>query len=281
MGHQPRLHRPQPLVRPLRRRRPPRLPALRPRSRSPAPTFAQVRETALVVQRGAGRAWACPATPRPPAPRASTSTCRSCAGRRQKEVWAFAKALASRWPARQPELITAEYRIAKRPAAACWSTTTRTPGAARWPRSTRCARAPRAPVSMPVTWEELEGGVAIEDFRIDNAAGAHRRSAATCGRRCSTRGGRVYLEIRVLTAGRRPRAQDTRLVINAPSTPTRARPGRARWRRPGRRSARSPRNKTIPASHRERQGQHHQHRFHQRVDQPQHQRADGQRNVQS
>ena len=27
----------------------------------------------------------------------------------------------------------------------------------------------RAPVSMPVTWKEVERGVEIEDFRIDNA----------------------------------------------------------------------------------------------------------------
>jgi bifunctional non-homologous end joining protein LigD len=27
---------------------------------------------------------------------------------------------------------------------------------------------PRAPVSAPVTWEEIEGGIKIEDFRIDN-----------------------------------------------------------------------------------------------------------------
>ena len=27
---------------------------------------------------------------------------------------------------------------------------------------------PRAPVSAPVTWEEVERGIEIEDFRIDN-----------------------------------------------------------------------------------------------------------------
>jgi bifunctional non-homologous end joining protein LigD len=28
---------------------------------------------------------------------------------------------------------------------------------------------PRATVSMPVTWEEVAGGVTTEDFRLDNA----------------------------------------------------------------------------------------------------------------
>jgi bifunctional non-homologous end joining protein LigD len=27
---------------------------------------------------------------------------------------------------------------------------------------------PKAPVSTPVTWEEVEAGIRIEDFRIDN-----------------------------------------------------------------------------------------------------------------
>ena len=48
VGDQSRLHRSQPVVRPLRRRRSSRLPALRSRSRRGA-SFAQVRETALVV----------------------------------------------------------------------------------------------------------------------------------------------------------------------------------------------------------------------------------------
>jgi bifunctional non-homologous end joining protein LigD len=36
---------------------------------------------------------------------------------------------------------------------------------------------PRAPVSTPVTWQEIEKGVRIEDFRIDNV----RRRIATRG----------------------------------------------------------------------------------------------------
>jgi bifunctional non-homologous end joining protein LigD len=34
---------------------------------------------------------------------------------------------------------------------------------------------PRATVSIPVTWDEVAGGVAIEDFRMDNAAERIRR----------------------------------------------------------------------------------------------------------
>ena len=50
----------------------------------------------------------------------------------QKEVWTFAKSLAKELASKQPKLITAEYRIAKRPRAACWWITTRMHGAAPW-----------------------------------------------------------------------------------------------------------------------------------------------------
>ena len=62
-------------------------------------------------------------------------------GPTQKEVWRFAKRFAFDIAALRPDLITAEYRIAKRPAGASWSTTTRTPGAGRWPPPTRRGRA--------------------------------------------------------------------------------------------------------------------------------------------
>ncbi len=53
--------------------------------------------------------------PRPPGRRASTSTCRSCAGRCRKQVWTFAKALAQELAGRHPTLMTSEYKVAKRP----------------------------------------------------------------------------------------------------------------------------------------------------------------------
>ena len=52
LGHQPRLHRPQPLVCALRRRRSPRLPPLRPRPR-PEATFAAVRRDGAAGRRDA------------------------------------------------------------------------------------------------------------------------------------------------------------------------------------------------------------------------------------
>jgi len=86
----------------------------------------------------------------------------------QKEVWSFAKDLARALAARHPKLLTAEYRIAKRPPNRvlvdynqnAWGRTLASVYSVR-PK-------PRAPVSTPVTWKEIESGIRIEDFRIDN-----------------------------------------------------------------------------------------------------------------
>jgi bifunctional non-homologous end joining protein LigD len=90
-------------------------------------------------------------------------------GPRQKEVWTFARALAQMLARRHPELITAEYRIAKRPKDRvlvdynqnAWGRTLASVYSVR-PK-------PGAPVSMPVTWEEVERGVTIEQFNLRNA----------------------------------------------------------------------------------------------------------------
>ncbi len=86
----------------------------------------------------------------------------------QKDVWTFAKALAVELASRHPELMTSEYRVAKRPRGRvlvdynqnAWGRTLASIYSVR-PR-------PRAPVSTPVTWKEIDKGVRIEDFRIDN-----------------------------------------------------------------------------------------------------------------
>jgi bifunctional non-homologous end joining protein LigD len=86
----------------------------------------------------------------------------------QKDVWRFAKALAMELASRHPALLTAEYRVARRPSGRvlvdynqnAWGRTLASVYSVR--------PTPRATVSAPVTWEELEDGAVIEDFRLDN-----------------------------------------------------------------------------------------------------------------
>ena len=86
----------------------------------------------------------------------------------QKQVWTFAKALAHELAARHPALVTAEYRVAKRPRGRvlvdynqnAWGRTLASIYSVR-PR-------PEATVSTPVTWKEIERGVRIENFTVLN-----------------------------------------------------------------------------------------------------------------
>jgi bifunctional non-homologous end joining protein LigD len=85
----------------------------------------------------------------------------------QKSVWSFSKEFAKTLAARHPKLLTAEYRIAKRPANRvlvdynqnAWGRTLASVYSVR-PK-------PGALVSAPVTWKEIEKGIRLEDFRID------------------------------------------------------------------------------------------------------------------
>jgi bifunctional non-homologous end joining protein LigD len=89
-------------------------------------------------------------------------------GPTQKQVWTFAKELARQLAARHPRLITAQYRVEKRPQGRvlldynqnAWGRTLASVYSVR-PR-------PLATVSTPVTWEEIANGIRIEDFRMDN-----------------------------------------------------------------------------------------------------------------
>jgi bifunctional non-homologous end joining protein LigD len=86
----------------------------------------------------------------------------------QKQVWTFAQALAQARAGEHDKLLTAEYRIAKRPHGRvlvdynqnAWGRTLASVYSVR-PK-------PRAPVSTPLTWDEVEAGVELADFRIDN-----------------------------------------------------------------------------------------------------------------
>jgi bifunctional non-homologous end joining protein LigD len=86
----------------------------------------------------------------------------------QKQVWAFAKAFAIELAKRNPKLITAEYRVAKRPRGHvlvdynqnAWNRTLASVYSVR-PK-------PAATVSTPLTWAEIERGVRMEDFTMKN-----------------------------------------------------------------------------------------------------------------
>ncbi len=86
----------------------------------------------------------------------------------QKDVWSLAKALAIELESRHPQLVTAEYRKVKRPHGRVLVDYNQNA----WGRTLASIYSirptPVASVSTPVTWEEVEDGVRIEDFRIDN-----------------------------------------------------------------------------------------------------------------
>jgi len=89
-------------------------------------------------------------------------------GPTQDVVLTFAKTLATELAARNPKLMTLEYRVAKRPRGRvlvdykqnAWGQTLASIYSVR-PR-------PLATVSTPLTWAEVSKGAGIDDFRIDN-----------------------------------------------------------------------------------------------------------------
>jgi bifunctional non-homologous end joining protein LigD len=96
-------------------------------------------------------------------------------GPAQKEVWGFAKRLATELERRHSRLITTEFFVAKRPRGRvlvdynqnAWG---RTLASVYSVRPTEVAGA-----SAPVTWEEVERGFEIGDFRLENLPARVRR----------------------------------------------------------------------------------------------------------
>ena len=111
----------------------------------------------------------------------------------QKQVWSFAKQLAKDLEARHPKLITAEYRVAKRPSGRvlvdynqnAWGRTLASVYSVR-PRD-------KAPVSTPVTWDEVVAGFRMTDFHMRNVP-ARVREKGDLFKPLLMRRGRVKLE---------------------------------------------------------------------------------------
>mgnify|MGYP001605411965 FL=1 len=130
-------------------------------------TFARVRETALLV-RDALEALGMTVLAKTTGSSGIHLYVPIVRGPLQKQVWTFAKEFARLMEERAPKLVTAEYRIALRPRGRvlvdynqnAWGRTLASIYSVR--------PSPRAAVSTPVTWAEIERGVGIDDFRIDN-----------------------------------------------------------------------------------------------------------------
>lgn len=96
-------------------------------------------------------------------------------GPTQKQVWTFAKRMAKTLEQLYPEIMTAEYRIGKRPPGRvlvdynqnAWGRTLASVYSVR-PK-------PLATVSAPVTWDEVRRGIRMEDFSLDNMPERVRR----------------------------------------------------------------------------------------------------------
>ncbi|CAN5821371.1 hypothetical protein BH23GEM9_BH23GEM9_24290 [soil metagenome] len=133
----------------------------------PDAPWERVVETALLV-RDALRALEMPAYPKTTGSRGIHLYVPIVRGPTQKQVWSFAKSLARTLESHAPHVITAEYRVARRPAGRvlvdynqnAWGRTLSSVYSVR-PR-------PGATVSTPVTWKELEGGASIDDFDLFN-----------------------------------------------------------------------------------------------------------------
>ena len=130
-------------------------------------TFDRVRETALVV-REALDVLRMPSLVKTTGSRGLHLYVPIVRGPVQKQVWTFAKALAQELASRHPALITAEYRVARRPRGRvlvdynqnAWGRTLASIYSAR-PR-------PEAAVSTPITWNEVGHDIRIEDFTVKN-----------------------------------------------------------------------------------------------------------------
>ena len=133
-------------------------------------SFDRVRETALIVHESL-EALKMPSLVKTTGSKGLHVYVPIAHGPLQKQVWTFAKALAQALAARHPALITAEYRVAKRPRGRvlvdynqnAWGRTLASIYSVR-PR-------PEATVSTPVTWDEVARGLRIEDFTVRNVPG--------------------------------------------------------------------------------------------------------------
>src|SRR5215475_2238790 len=130
-------------------------------------TFAQVREAALILKETLD-SLKMPSYPKTTGSRGIHVYVPIVRGPTQKDVWTVAKTISLSLAGAHPRLLTAEYRVARRPAERVLVDYNQNA----WGRTLASVYSvrphPAAAVSTPVTWEEVERGIAIEDFHWGN-----------------------------------------------------------------------------------------------------------------
>ncbi|MDQ2679747.1 MAG: non-homologous end-joining DNA ligase [Candidatus Eremiobacteraeota bacterium] len=129
--------------------------------------FSRVRETALIL-RDALSGLKMPAYAKTSGSKGIHVYVPVVRGPLQKEVWTFAKSFAFAVAKAHPDLVTAEYKIAKRPANRVLVDYNQNRWGATLASIYSVRPTPQATVSTPVTWEEIENGCEIADYRIDS-----------------------------------------------------------------------------------------------------------------
>ncbi|MFN2385172.1 MAG: non-homologous end-joining DNA ligase [Thermoanaerobaculia bacterium] len=133
----------------------------------PGADFGKVREAALLV-RDALDSLGMPSYAKTTGSKGIHIYVPIVRGPTQKQVWSFAKRLAQALESQKPSLLTAEYKVARRPRGRvlvdynqnAWGRTLASVYSVR--------PTPWAGVSTPVTWKEIERALETADFRIDN-----------------------------------------------------------------------------------------------------------------
>jgi bifunctional non-homologous end joining protein LigD len=137
-------------------------------------SFAKVREAALLV-REALDGLDMPSFPKTSGSKGIHVYVPIVRGPTQKQVWSFAKEVATTLATNRPKLFTAEYRIAKRPIGSVLIDYNQNA----WGRTLASAYSvrpnARPTVSAPVTWSEVERGIEIEDYDVDTVPPRARR----------------------------------------------------------------------------------------------------------
>jgi bifunctional non-homologous end joining protein LigD len=130
-------------------------------------SFKQVREIALILH-DALASLKMPSVAKTTGSRGIHVYVPIARGPMQKEVWMFARELARVLQDAHPKLITTTYNVARRPKGTVLVDYNQNASGRTLASVYSVRPTPQASVSTPVTWKEIERGIAIEDFRMDN-----------------------------------------------------------------------------------------------------------------